>query len=225
MDIDLSQPMLFDFADTATGAVEFFPEIWAATEGLTSPEVNKRHAALDRLMELDAPRLSPLVAYVLASRIIDPDIEMRHRVVLALGKLLTPNKEGKVTPPLVRQHLKGYYSQMGRRGVTILLEVADKFPGVESEVASILNSCSHMGDLLVEIMKNRKMPLSIRLQAVNFLGRVGYLKSISELERLADRLEARVHGQKSMPFAPIQENEEAKLLPVVQATLAILNEP
>jgi hypothetical protein len=226
MDINMSQPMLFDFADTATGAVEFFPEVWSAVEGLTSSELLTRREALDRLIVLDAPRLSPLVAYVLATRIFEPDLELRCRVVTTLGKVLSPSDTGKITPDAVRSHLKVYCYQMEHRGVFQLLEVAEDYPEAESSVAAILNLCSQSGIFLVDIMIDRKVTLPLRRQAINFIGRVGFLDAIPALERLEERLETRLNGQKAMPFAPPTSYEdENSLLPVIQTTLTLLREP
>jgi len=225
MDINLSQPMLFDFADTATGALEFFPEVWGATEKLTSPDLLERRDALDHLIVLDAPRLSPLVAYLVATRIFDPDLELRYKVVDVLGKILSPRETGKLAPPAVRLHLKEFCLQMGNRGFLYLLEVAEAYPEAESKVASLLNLCSQSGETLVMIMGDRKVPFELRRQAIIFIGRVGFLEAIPALERFESRLESRVNGQKSMPFAPPSASDESSLLPVIQATLALLKEP
>ena len=158
MDINISQPMLFDFSDTASGAVEFFPEIWGATESLTSPDLSERRDALDRLVVLDAPRLSPLVAYIVATRIFDTDMELRHKSVDTLGKILSPRETGKLAHPSVRLHLKAFFSQIGIRGFLNLLEVAESFPESESKIASLLNICSQSGDYLVQVMNDRKTP-------------------------------------------------------------------
>lgn len=222
--MNLSQPMLFDFADTATGAVEFFPEIWNATQNLTSPELLTRREALDRLIVLDAARLSPLVAYVVATRIFDPDLDFRRRIIETLGKVLRAKETGKLMPDTVRVHLKSFCLQMEYRGVIQLLEVADAFPEAEASVAALLNLCSQSGAILAETMVDRKVPLPIRRQAINFIGRVGFLDAIHALERMEERLESRMNGQKTMPFAP-PSSDENSLLPVIQATLTLLREP
>jgi len=225
MDTHLSQPMLFDFADTATGAIEFFPEIWNATENLTSPDLMVRRDALDRLIVLDAPRLSPLVAYIVATRLFDPDLEFRFKVIDVLGKILSPRETGKLAPPAVRLHLKEYCLQMGARGFVNLLEVANAYPEAESKVAAVLNLCSQSGEILAQIMSDRRIPISIRRQAIIFIGRVGFLEAIPALEKFENRLESRINGQKSMPFAPPSGSDENSLLPVIQTTLTMLKEP
>jgi hypothetical protein len=225
MDANLSQLMLFDFADTATGAVEFFPEVWNATQGLTSPDIAVRRESIDRLVVLDAVRLSPLVAYVVATRIFESDLDLRRRVVNILGKIFLPNETGKLTPPTVRVHLASYCSKMEQREILQLLEVAEAFPETESKVAAILNNCSQSGTILAEMMSDRRILLAMRRQAINFIGRVGFLDAIPALEKLEERLKSRANGQKSMPFALPSNSEENSLLPMVQATLTLLHEP
>jgi HEAT repeat protein len=225
MDINFSQPMLFDFAETASGSLEFFPEVWGAAEKLTSPDVLERRDALDRLIVLDAPRLSPLVAYLVANRIFDSDLELRNKAIDVLGKILSPRETGKLSPPAIRSHLKEFCSQMGDQGFINLLEVAEAYPEAESSVASLFNLCSQSGETLVKILSDRKILFELRRQAIIFIGRVGFLEAIPSLEKFESRLESRVNGQKSMPFAPPSTSDENSLLPVVQATLALLKEP
>ena len=224
MDLNFSQPMLFDFADTASGALEFFPEVWGAAEKLTSPDLLERREALDRLIVLDAPRHSPLVAYLIATRIFDNDMELRFKVVDVLGKVLNPRETGKLAPPEVRLYLKGYCSEIGTRGFLKLMEVAETYPEAESKVAALLNLCSQSGEILSRIMNDRKIPYELRRQAIIFIGRVGFLEAIPALEKFEGRLESRMNGQKSMPFAPPYTSDENSLLPIIQTTLTLLKE-
>ena len=225
MDVNISQPMLFDFADTATGALEFFPEVWSAAEKLTSPELLVRRDALDRLIVLDAARLSPLVAYLVATRIFEPDLDLRNQVINLPGSILSPHETGKLTPPEVRFHLKEYCLMLGRRGIIHVLEVAEAHPEVESKVAALLNLCSQSGNELAKIMSDRRVSIGLRRQAINFIGRVGFIEAIPMLEKLEQRLESRMNGQRTMSFAPPSTQDENSLLPVVQATLTLLQEP
>lgn len=225
MDANLSQLMMFDFSADATGAMEIFPEVWAATQGLTSPDAAIRREALDRLIVLDAARLSPLVAYVLATRIFEPDLDLRRRVIETLGQLLLPGETGKLAPPEVRIHLRSYCAQLEQRGVLLILEAADAYPEIETKAAALLNACSQSGALLAEIMSDRKVPIPLRRQAINFIARVGFLEAIPALEKLEERLEARLNGQKAMPFAPPSQPDERSLLSYVQASLTLLKAP
>src|SRR5512136_879865 len=128
----LPQPALFDFSPTSTNAVELFPAVWSAVEALTAPEVNIRNSGLDRLLSLGAPRISPLVAYLLATRLTDPDIRLRARMVRALGEIFSKDEQGNTAPESVKRHLTFYLAQMRIRLVFSLLEVASYDPELES---------------------------------------------------------------------------------------------
>lgn len=219
---DPSQPKLFSLFDPAEGALELFPAVWFAAEDLTSPDVSIRQGALNRLVDLDAPRLSPLIGYLLATRISDTNIEIRRQIVEILGGLLAPTEEDRSTPQEVRSHIKAYLSTMRRRGVYSLLQVSDQYPSSETAVATLLNACSYASNSLSDIVLDRKIPVHIRRQAVNFISLVGFLDAMPALERLRSRLESRMEGQTAMPFAPAQNREDSSLLPAVQAALSIL---
>ena len=225
MTTDFSQLTLFELSDTVSGALEIFPEVWGALEKLTSPDILERRDGIDCLIVLDAPRLSPLVAYLVATRIFDPDLELRYKVVDTLGKILRPRETGKLASPKVRSHLKEYCTQLGSKGILKLLEVANAFPDSESKIASLFNLCSQSGEILVKIMSDRKIPFELRRQAIIYIGIVGFLEAIPALNKFENRLEARMNGQKTMSFAPPSVSDENSLLPVIQTTLAMLQEP
>jgi hypothetical protein len=217
------QPFLFEFAQTnGTGAMELFPAVWSALEGLCAPEAASRHVALDRLIEIGAPRLSPLVAYSLATRLADPDLTVRVRVVQIVAEILSRDLAGNVAPEAVRRHLTGALAQMRTRTIYALLEVSLFQSGLEKSIALLINSCPYAGGHLASILSDRKFPAPIRLQAANFIGRVGFLEAIPVLERLEVRLLSRINGQQAMPFAPTSLPDESELLPAVQSTLNLL---
>lgn len=222
---DLIQPTLFDFSDQTTGAVELFPAVWSAAEDFISPEVNNRLVGLDTLLNLNAPRLSPLITYLLATHLTDPDILLRSRVINALGELLMADKEGRVTPLPVRRCLMLYLNQMRTRPIFSLLEVSIQFPEERDNIARLLNACPNAGRHLSDILSDRKAPIAIREQAAYFIGTVGYLDAIPALERLSSRIESKISGQQAMAFAPSFAAEEIKLLPAIHDTLTLLYSP
>jgi len=205
------------------GTAELFPTVWQAIEGIASPDIEERNASLDTLLETDAPKLSPLVAYVLATRLIDPNLKFRRRIIETVGKTIA-SEDNSPPPPEVRRHLKAYCMMIGRGTVLAVLEVAAIDSSVDSHIASIFNLCSHSGTILIDLMADRKVPVTIRHQAMNFIGRVGFIEAIPYLKRLVDRLTARASGQKRMPFAPPSEPEESSLITVAQATLVLLDD-
>jgi hypothetical protein len=196
-----------------------------AMENLTAPEASTRHLALDKLLELSAPRFSAVVAYLLVTRITDPDLSLRRRVVEALGAVLAPDSEGFPAPEDVRISLHHYLSQMRTRQVFAILQVAAPEEDIMERVARLLDACPFAGNHLLDILNDQKAPLEIRKMAAAMLGRVGFLDALSSLEKLQIRLEAKINGQRTMPFAPTDHSDEAELLSPVQASISILRAP
>jgi hypothetical protein len=222
----MSQPVLFEILEATTGAVELFPAVWNAAEDLVAPEAVFRREALNRLVQMNAPRLSPLVAYLVATRLSDPDLEMRCQAAQVLGSLLTLDKDGHTADEKVRQYIASYLSQMRTRLVYSLLQVVEKFAEADENVVRLFNLCPYAGEHLVDILNDRTNPLSIRKKAIYFAGLVGYLDAIPALERIEARLEARFTGQQSMPFVPSGAvSDEGELLPEIQQALLTLRAP
>jgi HEAT repeat protein len=219
----MTQPALFeDIDESSHGAIELFPAVWGAVEDLAAPEAALRHQALDRLEDLNAPRLSPLVAYMIATRLTDPDLSFRQRAIQVLGQVLSPDAQGNLPQDSIVRYLTSYLSQMRTRAVYPLLEAAADSPSIAPYLARLFNACPYTGSHLGDILTNRKMPLRIRKQAAYFLGEVGFLDSIPVLERLEARLASRLVGQQSMAFAPPSAGDEIELLPDVQKALLYL---
>lgn len=224
--IQVAQPFLFDYTEVVTNAVELFPAVWSAAEDLTSPDINLRRSGLARLQELNAPRVSPLVAFLAATRLDDPDLSLRQDVVKVVGSLLIPDEEGHSAPENVRRHLLSRLAQIHVPTLLSLLEVVAEFPGQEPDLFNILKVCPQAGLYLCDIVADRQNPVGVRKQAVHFIGQVGYIDAISTLERLKSRLESRLMGQQSMSFvSPSASAEESELLPAIEKALVLLKAP
>ena len=223
--VKIDQPPLFDLGDSSSGAVELFPTVWNAVEALVSLEPSIRLAGILQIAQLDAARLSPVVAYLIASRITDPDLEVRGGVINLLGHILSPVAGHQAATPIVRQQLIAYLSQIHTREVFALLQEVEFNNALEGQVGSLLNNCPYAGNHLVYILSDRKIQLSIRKRAAYFLGKVGYQDAIPALERIEARLAARMNGQQAMPFAPPDRDDETSLLPSIQIALKALLSP
>ncbi len=221
----LLQPTLFELGDATSGAVELFPAVWCAAESLMSPDLLIRRQGLVQLIELKAARFSPLVVAILASRLSEPDLDLRQQIAITLGDILTSDDSGRTAPELVRQFLVYSLGQMRQRPIFSLLEIPVSYPQARATIARLLNACPYAGRHLADILSDRKMPLVVRREAAHFIGSVGYLEAIPALERMEARLDARVSGQQSMPFAPPGQPDEADLLPEIRAALLNLRAP
>jgi HEAT repeat protein len=218
----VKQPVLFSWGETSFGALELYPEVWAAAEALTSPDVNVRRLGVERLAKLGAARLSPLVSYLLATRLTEPDIEVRSRIIQTLSEVLEIDAQGDPAPELVRQALSIYLARFRTREIYALLQATIEQPPLEAVVARLLRACPYAGGHLADILSERKFPLPIRRQATRMLGRVGYIDAIPALTRVAARLETRLSGQQVMPFLSTSGSDDTALLPDIREALAAL---
>ena len=135
------QPTFLEVIETSSGLLELFPAVWSAAEGLTSPDVHVRSASLTRLLELGAPRISPLISYILATCILEPDLPLRCRIVRALGELLIADEAGRQAPDAVRRHMTTYLTQMRTRPIFSLLQAINAEPDLEAHITRLLNNC------------------------------------------------------------------------------------
>ncbi|UCD98428.1 MAG: hypothetical protein JSV42_15970 [Chloroflexota bacterium] len=218
------QPQLF-LLEESIGTLELFPAVWSALEDLTSEESDIRLKGLAQIIKLNGARHSPVVAYILTTRITDPNIELRARIVEALSDVLSPDKSGLPAPEEVRNCVHFSLSGMRSREIYALLQVSAKFQSLEGEVCHLLNSNPYAGNHMMDILIDPKPPLEIRKQAALLIGRVGYLDTIPQLEKFAARLEGRLSGQKAMDFAPRRDSKELKLLPTINEALRLLYAP
>ena len=223
--LETVQPQLFVYGETSEGTLELFPTVWGACEELIVQDAAVRRKGLEKLLELKAPRLSPLVAYLFTTRLTEPDMELRKQVVAALADLLVIDQKGMAAPENVRRMLSAVLNQMNPVTINALLEVGAADPDMGNRLAILFNACPEAGCALAEILSERRNPLPIRFQAVRMIRIVGYLDTLSELERLEARLESRLAGQQAMPFVPPVAQDEQALLGEIRLALQALREP
>jgi hypothetical protein len=219
----VSQLPLFEHGEITTDLVELFPTVWGAAESLSSADSRQRQAGLGNLVKSGATRVSPLVLYVIYTRITDPDLEIRSLVVQALAAALSPDEKGRQAPEAVRQHLVMHLGQMRTREIYALLQLLALKPELMPQIARLMNSCPYAGHHLADLTASRKAPLEIRRCAIRLAGEVGYCDMIPTLERMLSRLESRANGQQIMSFAPPTASEDVDLLSDVKEALLKLS--
>ncbi|OGO60870.1 MAG: hypothetical protein A2032_07385 [Chloroflexi bacterium RBG_19FT_COMBO_49_13] len=221
--IPILQLPLFVYGESVTNIVELFPALWKATESLTSPETITRQRGIDALLELGAQRVSPLIAYMIAICLSDPDIYIRRRVAFILADLITSDSNGRRPPEEVRSVVNNYLHQMREATVFGLIEVAIADQQAEKSIYHIFNACPYVGKYLGDILTEWKNPLPIRQKAIYFIGLVGYMDALPVLERLFNRLEARKNGQYVMAFAPPSIKSDDELLSSLRVAIKQLS--
>jgi hypothetical protein len=225
LDLEASlQPTLFFIEDDASlGSVELFPAVWQAAENLTSNNEQARHTALDELLKLGAPRFSPLIVYLLVTRLRDSSLSFRARIIEALANVLRVDVDGKLAPNQVRGHLVSYISQLEKDDIVAVLEIGIKEKESKPHIAKLLNFCPQAGKFLSEVLVDRNGLVEMRQISAYFIGQLGFVEALSTLERLRNRLESRQEDQKSMPFAPPSIVDEIQLLPEIKIAISLLH--
>jgi hypothetical protein len=214
---------LFVYGEPVENISELLPAVWNATEALASPDAVIRQHGIDDLLEMGAQRVSPLVAFMIATCLSDRDIYIRRRVMYILADLI--NKESVViqTPDHIRKTVTNYLHNMRQETIFGLLEVVVIDPMVEKSMYLLLNTCPFAGKYLGDILAEWKNPLPIRLQAIHFVGMVGYMETLPVLERLLDRMEARQNGQYSMSFVPPSVKSDEDIMPFLRIAIQQLS--
>ena len=205
-----------------TQDLEWSDEIWQAAESLVSPNSFEREKALDYLLDQGAPAKSPLIAYLLATRLSDPDLEVRCHIVKALGSVLVGDEEGKeLLDPVLRQ-LQSYLAYINTDQILDLLEVSEHYLSAEESLIGIFRLASYAGNRLSGIVNDRKKPLGIRQKAIYFCGEAGYLEASTTLKILVSRIEKR---NQMLPRSPLQKKtmDENQLYPYAIAALEKLS--
>jgi len=214
---------LFVYGEPTAKIDELLPTVWSATEAMASPDPIIRHRGIDALLELGVQRVSPLVAFMIATCLYDPDIYIRRRVAYILADLIINEPAVSQTPENVRKTVTNYLHNMREETIYGLLEVAAIDPLIEKSIYHLLNACPFAGKYLGDILTQWKNPLPIRQKAVYFVGLVGYLEVLPVLERVMNRLEARQNGQYAMPFASHSVKSDEDILPSLRIAIQQLS--
>jgi hypothetical protein len=210
---------LFVYGEPVENIADLLPTVWNATESLASPDSVTRQRGIDALLELGAQRVSPLVAFMIATCLSDLDIYIRRRAAYILADLISNEPVGRQAPENVRKAVTNYLHNMREETIYGLLEVAIIDPLVEKSIYHLLNACPYAGKYLGDILGQWKNPLPIRQKAIHFVGLVGYLEVLPTLERILNRLEARQNDQYAMPFVPSSIKSDEDILPSLRVAI------
>ncbi len=214
------QPSLIFLEDQDSEVVlELFPAVWQAAEKLISSDLGERHAGLDDLLITEAARISPLIAYLLVTRLNDPDQGIRTRIVEAVANVMRRDARGRYAPESVRAQVIASLVEMGDAGVHAMIEAGVENEHMLGHIAKLINFTPSAGNYLKDLAADRSQQIQMRRLAVYFIGRIGFVDAYSELVRIRNRIESRQFGQKSMPFVPPGGEGEELLLPEINKVL------
>lgn len=220
--VNLQPDSLMTFDRAEGDNTEKAQVVWGAAEALTSLDLETRHMGLRQLVERDAVRHHPLVAFLLLSCLAEPDIALRAQIVDALADVVVPNGHGDPAHAPSFPSLTAKLAGMRTRQIFALLQVVDFDKSNESRVAGLLDYCSFAGGHLASILSTRTISLSLRKQAAYFIGRMGYLDALPSLERMAAKLESRRNGTGELGR---NEEDDAALLAMIRNSVELLRAP
>lgn len=192
--------------------------IWKYAQALTSPKLSDRKDGFQRLIELNIINKSPLIVYLLATRIKEIDITLRAYIIKVLANILELKIPSDVSFSLTQHTLAAYLSQIGKGEIHALIQLVDVDPSSEENIVRILCSCSCAGEYLNEVVFDRSVSTKSRQLAIMLLGQVGYLEAIPDLERLENRIKTRINPNSL-------GNEDKQLLPQIEEALSLLRAP
>ena len=182
--------------------------VWSAAKSLTSPDLMQRIGAIDRLLEYDVVKQLPLLAYLLITRIEEPDIEIRTRIVKSLGEVSCTSLPDFSVSEEVKSAVMYHLSRLRTREIFALLQVAEYDKSSEPYIASMLSCSSFAGGHLSKILSARETPNEIRRQAAHFIGSLGFLDALPELERMVSRFAGRNDGREADLYIELQNAVE-----------------
>jgi hypothetical protein len=199
-------------------------QAWSTLENIISPEPHLREIGLEELEGLDEFEEHPLILYILATRILDPDLEIRFHAVKLLGKVLEQESEGVGIPEKSLRAVAAFLSDFDQAQLIKLLDVSVKYLSAEDALIRIFKLCSYAGKVLSGIVNDRTLPAEIRQQAIHFCGEVGFLSSISGIRNLIQRVEK--NRFKAGPFISRKKHlDEESLVPFAVTALGKLEGP
>ncbi|MBN2547649.1 MAG: hypothetical protein JXB15_00715 [Anaerolineales bacterium] len=200
--------------------IEQQQQIWRIAELLISLELFDRQGGVEQLEAVEIARGQPVIAYILATRLTEPDVALRGRIARLMDDMLCQGNSQ------VQATLRYQLGQMRTQQVIALLQVVIADPTLQHPASRLLKECSFAGTHLAEIMLDRDVPVSLRKLAVQYIGQIGFLDAMPALERAMNRLISRAPNQRVLPGMPADIlDEELGLLPLVKEAITELKAP
>jgi len=205
---------------------------WLAAERFVSPDLQLRREGLAVLAADGGRRFSPLVVCLLASRLDEPDLILRGRIVGALARCFEAVGSTYTAPKETREFLSDLLSRLARPQMERLLEVAGpsgnrnggESASIAGAVTTLLDRIPQAPALLTKIAADRLAAFPTRYAAIAALGELGALEALPALEGLKSRVEGQKAGQLAMAFAPPPNPGDDKLLDILTLAIEALRE-
>ncbi|MBI3159311.1 MAG: hypothetical protein HYZ26_06915 [Chloroflexi bacterium] len=217
------QPRLFKPEKAARPQTpDDLPRAWSLLERLLNEEADARRTALTELAESGLVSQFPLVAWAIAARTLDSNADIRVKAVHLLAAALDPSAERVSRYEEIRQAVAQWLRTLDGKDLARMIGDRPNDPETRHALRTMFNLNSRAGERLAALAADRSLPLTTRKEAIHHIGVIGFSEAKPELERLSAKLQARVRGQRGMPFAPMGDSKEESLLPELSKTLALL---
>lgn len=200
-----------------------------AGEMFVSTHIEERRRGFALLFGSEAARRSTLTPQLLASRVDEPDLNLRAEIVQALADYFEIRGRQYRYPAEIRVAVVGHLRKFERPQVLALLDLQraarDGAVKLKAEsLACVLERIPNVSVHLSRIAGERSVVLGLRCAAIELIGAVGFMDALPALEGLEARLEGRRAGQLPMTFAPSDNPDDQHLLPALKETLQLLRE-
>ncbi len=198
-----------------------YPETWAVLEALIDPDPVNREKALADLAAIEGFQDQTLPLYLLTTRILDPDLEIRYHAIRILGDVIGGDIPGGDLSESSLRILTDFTTHLDKSQLVKMLEVAARYLAAEDAIVNVLKLCSYAGNALDGIVNDRKLPVEIRQQAINFCGEVGFLSTTTAIRNLIRRIE-KDRERTGQVLRRKKHLDEEKLFPYAVTALAKL---
>lgn len=204
-------------------------DAWMAGEMFVSAHIEERRRGFALLFGSEAARRSALTPQLLASRVDEPDLNLRAQIVQALADYFEIRGRQYRYPAEIRAAVVGYLRKFERPQILALLDlqhaVRESLVKFKVEcLACVLERIPNVSMHLARIAGERSLALGLRCAAIELIGTVGFMDALPALEGLEVRLEGRRAGQLPMTFAPTDSPDDQQLIPALKETLRALRE-
>lgn len=202
---------------------------WIAGEMFVSPHIEERRRGFAILFGSEVVRRSLLTIQLLASRVDEPDFNLRAQIVQALADYFELRGLEYRYPVEVRVAAASHLRKFERPQLIALLELhqearAGRVRLTADALSRLLERVPNAATHLTRLAGERGLALHLRREAIELIGHVGFTEAQNALAGLETRISGRRAGQLAMTFAPSDHADEQQLLPVLRATLQILSE-
>ena len=204
---------------------ENLSEIWHLAQNLVGGNEKLRFQALEGLKRLEVIRYSPLLTYMVTTRLSDSEINIRQLAILVVNSILGPDLIGNLAAEEVILQIHTYFLNISEFSVRKLLMASKGNLENRAEISKLLNLCPRTGRHLASILADRNETIECRRLAADFIGLIGYMETKPILIRIKNRIESSLNNKNRIPIVTEVREEQKNLLLSINTALTLLQTP